>query len=180
MVVVLVVSVLVVSRSGHSPTTPAGTGSTAPTAPTTSPTTRSAGPYAVGTQTLDLSEPVPGGASRSLPTVVRYPARGTAGSTVPGAVPDRTDGPYPLLVFSQGYQVAAESYAALLTHWAESGYVVVDPTYPLTDPSGPTNESDIANHPTDLRFVISSVLQAGGLTVSASPCTASRGTPPEA
>jgi predicted dienelactone hydrolase len=40
--------------------------------------------------------------------------------------------------------------------------VVADPTYPLTDPSAPggVNETDILNHPADLRFVISSLLAA--------------------
>jgi predicted dienelactone hydrolase len=69
-------------------------------------------------------------------------------------------------VFSQGYDVAAEIYAPLLHDWAASGYVVVDPTYPFTDPQAPEgiDEQDIVNHPADLRFVLSAVLQA-----SASP-----------
>jgi predicted dienelactone hydrolase len=65
-------------------------------------------------------------------------------------------------VFSQGFDVLAESYAALLRAWASAGYVVAAPTYPDTSPNGPgpVNENDIVNHPADLRFVISALLAA--------------------
>jgi fermentation-respiration switch protein FrsA (DUF1100 family) len=67
-----------------------------------------------------------------------------------------------LVVFSQGFDYPAEGYAALLDSWARAGYVVADPTYPLTDPSGPVavNENDILHHPADLSFVISRLLAA--------------------
>ncbi len=126
------------------------------------------GPYAVGTAAVNLVEPATGGLpARVLPTSVRYPAQGIPGGPETAmAPPSRDNGPYPLVVFSQGYDVAAEAYAGLLEHWASAGYVVVDPTYPFTDPAsaGGVDERDIANHPGDLRFVISSILQA-----SASP-----------
>ena len=114
-------------------------------------------PYRVKRTALALLEPATGSLAnaktstgqpvRALPTVVRYPA---------GA------GPVPLIVFSQGYNYPAEGYAALLTAWARAGFVVADPTYPDTDPSTPggPNESDIVNHPTDLRFVISALIAA--------------------
>jgi predicted dienelactone hydrolase len=89
---------------------------------------------------------------RLLPTVVRYPilARGTVGAR------------FPLVVFSQGFDEPAEAYSALLDAWTRAGYVVAAPTYPLTDPTQPTgvNESDIVNHPADLRFVISALQAA--------------------
>ena len=42
--------------------------------------------------------------------------------------------------------------------------MVAAPTYPLTDPSAPggVNESDIVNHPADLRFVISALRAGAG------------------
>jgi predicted dienelactone hydrolase len=88
--------------------------------------------------------------------VIRYP-------TI-GASADRHDGPYPLIVFSQGYDLAAETYAPLLTAWAEHGYVVADPTYPKTDPSAPggLDENDIVHHPADLSFVITQLLAMSG------------------
>ncbi len=109
--------------------------------------------------TLTLSEPSPapiatgrsasGQPVRVLPTVVRYPIVGTRTGRAR----------FPLVVFSQGFHEPAEAYSGLLNAWARAGYVVAAPTYPLTDPSSPggVNESDIVNHPADLRFVISAL-----------------------
>jgi predicted dienelactone hydrolase len=102
--------------------------------------------------------------ARALLTRVRYPATGTpGGAPVPGAPADLAHGPFPLVIFSQGFNYPAEGYAALMDAWARAGYVVADPTYPLTDPLTPggVNEEDIIHHPTDLRFVISSLLKRG-------------------
>jgi predicted dienelactone hydrolase len=100
---------------------------------------------------------------RTLVTRVRYPALGSPTSgAVPGAPPATNHGPFPLVIFSQGFNYPAEGYAGLMDAWARAGYVVADPTYPLTDPSAPgaVNEDDILRHPTDLRFVISRLLDA--------------------
>jgi predicted dienelactone hydrolase len=130
-------------------------------------------PYRVGTEQIKLIEPAGGARTnattasgrpvRALPTVIRYPALGAAGAgDHPGARPSTAGGPFPLIVFSEGYNVSAEVYSALLDAWARAGYVVADPTYPFNDPSTPggPQESDIVNHPADLRFVISSLLAA--------------------
>lgn len=122
-------------------------------------------PYAVGTILLDLSEPsTEGNIVRSLPTEVRYPATGPPGAPdQTAAAPERTPGPYPLVVFSAGYDIEPEAYASLLDSWAAAGFIVVDPVYPFTAPSSPgqLDEGDIANHPADLSFVITSILDAG-------------------
>lgn len=130
--------------------------------------------YRVGITHMVLNEPsspaiatghtASGQPVRVLPTVVRYPARGLPdGSSHPGAPPDTADGPFPLVVFSQGFDISAEAYSGLLNAWAKAGFVVADPTYPDTDPAGheAVNESDIVNHPGDLRYVISALLSAG-------------------
>lgn len=119
------------------------------------------------TSSLANAKTSSGQPARSLPTTVRYPASGKpgppGGSPVPGAPPQRAAGPFPLVVFSQGYDYPAEGYSALLDAWARAGFVVADPTYPDTDPSTPggPNESDIVNHPADLRFVLSALIAAG-------------------
>lgn len=114
---------------------------------------------------MTFTEPaVPGGAARSLPTTIRYPALGSAGSPdLALAVPDRNGGPYPLIVFSEGYDIDPETYAPLLDAWAAAGYVVADPVYPFTAPSSPGGlmRSDIVNHPGDLQFVITSMIEEG-------------------
>jgi predicted dienelactone hydrolase len=124
----------------------------------------------VGSVTLELAEPsspgiatgrtAGGAAIRTLPTVVRYPAIGAAnGHDNPGATPAHASAPFPLIVFSQGYAMPAAAYSWLMHAWASAGYVVAAPTYPHTNPDSPggPNESDIVNHPADLRFVIASL-----------------------
>lgn len=115
-----------------------------------SPVTLPQPPFAVGSTTVDLTD-----GPRVLPTVVRYPAL-TAGS---GAAPLRAGGPWPLIVFSQGYDIAPESYSVLLAAWAASGFVVADPAYPYTSPGSPggLDENDIVNHPSDLRSVVTAL-----------------------
>lgn len=94
-----------------------------------------------------LGQPV-----RDLPTVVRYPI----------VRPRTALSRFPLVVFSQGFDEPAQAYSGLLDSWVRAGYVVAAPTYPRTDPSAPggVNESDIVNHPADLRFVISALRAA--------------------
>jgi alpha-beta hydrolase superfamily lysophospholipase len=117
------------------------------------------GPFRVIRTELSLVEPAsassdPAAGPRRLPTVVRYPVLhpGVAGPHEP----------LPLIVFSQGFAEPAESYAGLLHAWAAAGFVVADPTYPRTDPDAPAgpDESDIVNHPADLRFVIGALTHA--------------------
>jgi dienelactone hydrolase len=101
--------------------------------------------------------------ARALLTRIRYPALGPLGSAaMAGARPAVGDGPFPLVIFSQGFDYPAEGYAALMDAWAKAGYVVADPTYPFTDPAAGTgvNEDDILHHPADLSSVISRVLEA--------------------
>jgi predicted dienelactone hydrolase len=175
--VVVVIAIVVVSgasggRSGRSSTSASAAQHTAPSGVRHKARPRPVRPpsaYRVGITSLALLEPAatPHTASsapaRSLPTRVRYPALGTpAVAPAPGAQPDRGHGPFPLVVFSQGFNYPAEGYAALMNAWARAGYVVADPSYPLTDPTEPdrVNEDDILHHPADLRFVISQLLNA--------------------
>jgi len=84
-------------------------------------------------------------APRTLETIVRYPA----------AARDE-----PLVVFGHGFALTPAPYAPLLRAWAEAGYVVAAPVFPLGNanaPGGP-DESDLVNQPRDLSFVISRLL----------------------
>ncbi len=100
---------------------------------------------------------------RTLLTYVRYPALGAPGRTdLPDAPAARTDGPFPLVVFGHGFDVTPALYARLLQSWARAGFVVAAPVFPLenTDAPGGPDESDLANQPADMRFVISRILAA--------------------
>lgn len=144
--------------NGAPPRSQPQAGTSAPRAATTSTSgastageRRGVGTYTVAQVNLALVEPASGtGSARTLPTTVWYPhAKGAAGSS-----PDRAGGPYPLLVFSQGFNAPVTTYATLLTDWASAGFVVAAPTYPHTSPNETPDETDIRLHPADLQFVI--------------------------
>ena len=132
------------------------------TSPSATSTSTLASTSAVGIISLRLVEPATAThAARSLETNVRYPATGVAsGRDVVGAAPLRDQGPHPLVVFSQGFDIQPEAYALLLDAWASAGYVVADPVYPFTSPqaAGGLVRADIVHHPADLSFVITSLL----------------------
>jgi acetyl esterase/lipase len=152
---------------------PATTTTTAPLVP---PTTVRISPdpnrrWAVGVATftfVDISRPTgpagtdPGEASRTLPTIVRYPTAGAA--TRPealGAAPLRAGGPFPLIVFAHGYDSSPAVYAALLDAWAGAGYVVAAPAFPRATAGGPLDEKDLDHQPGDVSFVIGRMLASG-------------------
>jgi dienelactone hydrolase len=150
-----------------------GASTSASTASTVAPTGRPpAGPFAVGTllRTLvDTSRPTAaqGGApakpSRTLVTTILYPALGPPGPMArPNAPPDTAAGPFPLVVFAPGTGGAPADFGALLGSWAEAGYVVVAPEFPLTGAHAPGGAvvSDYVNQPGDVRFVIDRLLRA--------------------
>jgi dienelactone hydrolase len=110
---------------------------------------------------------------RTLLTYVRYPALGPPGaSDIPDAPPATATGPYPLIVFAHGFAVTPAPYTRLLQSWARAGYVVAAPVFPLASadaPDGP-DEADVINQPSDVSFVISSLL-APSTTPGAGPLT---------
>jgi dienelactone hydrolase len=121
--------------------------------------------YPVGTSTatfVDSSRATSangdfGGApTRTLPTQFWYPA------AADGATPDRAHGPFPLVVFSHGYNVTPDFYAPLLERWAAAGYVVAAPTYPILSGSdGGASHVDYEQTWGDTSFVITQILALG-------------------
>ena len=172
LVAAAVALIVVVARSG-----PGSRQHSAPgTAPTqsTSTTTQGGEPppssFAVGLRVLRLIDTsrtitLANGTTepRVLLTYVRYPALGAPGRTdLPGAPAARADGPFPLLLFGHGFAVTPALYGRLLQSWAQAGYVVAAPVFPLENanaPGGP-DEADLTNQPADMSFVISRMLAA--------------------
>jgi dienelactone hydrolase len=102
---------------------------------------------------------------RRLQTVIRYPALGDPSPVdVRGAPPARANGPFPLIVFAHGFDVTPDTYARLLRAWAQAGYVVAAPAFPLTNANAPggADESDLVNQPKDMSVVISRMLARNG------------------
>jgi dienelactone hydrolase len=88
---------------------------------------------------------------------------GDPGLVGDGLAPDRTHGPYPVVMFTHGYGVTPDFYTALLERWAHAGYVVVAPTYPILsgEPAGPSDVVGWDDTFTDTSFVLSRVLALG-------------------
>jgi predicted dienelactone hydrolase len=124
--------------------------------------TKPRGPFAVGLLVLRLVDTgrLIGSQPRTLVTVVRYPAVGAPSARdLPNAPPERSAGPFPLVVFVHGYRLAPFTYTRLLHAWARAGYVVAAPFFPLTNANAPAvDRSDLTNQPQDVRFVISRLL----------------------
>jgi fermentation-respiration switch protein FrsA (DUF1100 family) len=103
------------------------------------------------------------GADRPLPTRVWYPATGTAPSSpspVDGAPP--VAGRFPLVLFSHGLTSAPDDFAALLSRWAQAGFVVAAIKYPRTSYGAePFQPEDVANQPADARLVLDRLLDLG-------------------
>ena len=134
------------------------------------------GPYAIGTRDLtfvDTSRPTPpngsypGAPSRTLPTRVWYPVDptpSTSAGTAGVGLPPASGGPFPVVAYAHGYLANNLSGAPFGEHLASHGYVVVAPTFPLSNggaPGGPTF-ADVANQPGDLAFSVQAVAALGG------------------
>jgi len=129
------------------------------------------GPFPVGVSTLTLvdeSRPTdpnrsyPGADSRTQVTEVWYPAEGkTQPAEVRDAPLDRSQAPYPLIVFSHGYTGVRRQSVSSTAHLASHGYIVISPDYPLSNgaaPGGP-RAGDVLNQPGDVSFLIDSFLR---------------------
>ena len=127
------------------------------------------GSFAVGQASfvfVDTSRPtapnhgVPEKDSRTLRTVVYYPAAGTpGGAVVPGATPV-AGRRFPLVIFAHGFTAVGRVYFAILQAWAAAGYVVAAPDFPLSSggAEGGPSSGDYINQPADESFVVDQVL----------------------
>lgn len=124
------------------------------------------GPYAVGEAQLTLVDPsrptqpigtYAGAPDRTLPTRIWYPATSAGNGATPSA-----DGPFPIIAWAHGFSSANFEGQFVGAHLASHGYVVVAPTFPLSNGGAPAGPSiaDMTNQPGDLDFVMREI--AGG------------------
>jgi len=96
-----------------------------------------------------------------------------AGAGLPGAADRRLvtqlwvpagDGPFPLVAFSHGLAGHPRKFTHLFRAWAEAGYLVAAPAFPLSNDEvpGESTFTDLPNQPGDVSFVISEVLDQEG------------------
>ena len=71
------------------------------------------------------------------------------------------DGPFPLVVLAHGKDGNPDRLSGLATGWAEAGYVVAVPAFPLTNDTidGGARIPDYVNQPGDVSFVIDEMLR---------------------
>jgi dienelactone hydrolase len=85
-------------------------------------------------------------------------SRDRAAEPVDGA--PAADGRFPLLVFAHGWTGTGPSLVPAAQHWAEAGYVVALPTFPLSK-EGIGFSGDLPQQPGDVSFTIDTVLGYG-------------------
>jgi predicted esterase len=116
--------------------------------------------YALGRRDFAFAR----GADRPLPTRVWYPAQGavpSAPTPVDGAAP--AAGRFPLIVFSHGLTANPNDFAAMLSRWAQAGFVVAGPAFPHTATGvADFDAGDVVNQPADVEAVFDQLLALSG------------------
>jgi dienelactone hydrolase len=104
----------------------------------------------------------PGAPTRTLPTVLLYPAKGEpGGEPAENAPPVHKRQRFPVIVFAHGMGATVPPYLSALEAWAARGYVVAAPTFPLSSGTAPGGPSlvDYQEQPADVSFVLDRVLR---------------------
>ncbi|HEY5155179.1 MAG TPA: hypothetical protein VIJ47_10630 [Acidimicrobiales bacterium] len=134
-------------------------GSSSVDAPAGAPAVTTVAPYPVTHTTISLVDPSrPTEAGTQTP---EHPGR-TLDTDV--YVPDGP-GPFPLIVFAHGMGGSTGRVVGLLTAWAEAGFVVAAPSFPVTNdrvPGASENWRNVAAQPGDVSFVLDTLLGTGG------------------
>ncbi|MCY3633616.1 MAG: neocarzinostatin apoprotein domain-containing protein [bacterium] len=103
----------------------------------------------------------PGKDSRTLRTLLVYPAAadGSAASPVENAQP--AGGPYPLVLLAHGLSGYPEGYGEFLAAIASAGYIIAAPEFPRSSRFNPggADAGDTESQPGDLSFLIDTVVQ---------------------
>lgn len=131
---------------------------TAPTSTTTTtiaPDPRSGRPYGVTTSQITFVDP-----TRPTPSTANLAAAEERTVEVWLTLPD-TDVAVPLVVFSHGMSGHARKFEDLHRVWAEAGYAVAAPVFPLSNDGVEGswgNLHDVPNQPGDVAFVLDELL----------------------
>lgn len=70
-------------------------------------------------------------------------------------------GPFPLILFSHGLDGHPEKFTKLFSVWADAGFAVAAPAFPLTNShyaNANSNVGDVGEQPADVSFVLTKVL----------------------
>jgi predicted dienelactone hydrolase len=130
------------------------------------------GPYAVGTQVVTIDAD----GEQPIEVVVWYPALNPdnkeeafaypivmspdltiyiSGHALENAAPDKSDAPYPLVIFSHGFGTVSRTYAYLNEHLASYGFVVMGPLHTeVWEPTFSDMWGSTVERPMDIQKVI--------------------------
>jgi dienelactone hydrolase len=110
--------------------------------------------FAVGRRSYSFAR----GADRPLPVRVWHPVAGEpGGDPTDNATP--AAGRFPLVLFSHGLTAQPDDFAAMLSRWAQAGFVVAAPIYPHTSYGAADYQPlDVANQPADASYVLTQLL----------------------
>lgn len=102
----------------------------------------------------------PGKDSRTLRTLLVYPAAVDGSATDPVENAQPAGGPYPLVLLAHGLSGYPEGYGEFLVAIASGGYVVVAPEFPRSSRFNPggADAGDTGSQPGDLSFLIDSIV----------------------
>ena len=134
------------AKQGSSSNTATSQPSTSTTSPRMLPGHTSWIETFVDTSRPTVPTPGPGRSSRTLVTAVYRP---------------NGSGPFPLIVFAHGLIGHPEKFTKLFSVWADAGFAVAAPAFPLTNshfPKALANSADAVNQAADVSFVLDKVL----------------------
>jgi dienelactone hydrolase len=120
------------------------------------------GPYAVDRTSQSFARTLPNGQTRTIETQIWYPVAKDAPAT-PAQLAPRTatiGGPFPLLVFSHGYQGSPQNYSLLFRHLVSHGFVVAAPDHRDCKSQCGAAEyaQEVAVRPADVSMVLDGML----------------------
>lgn len=142
--------------------TEASSDAAANVAPATQASLTEKGEYGVATLDITLTDSTrrtpangsfAGAPDRTLDTTIWYPATDDGG-------PVAGSGPFPIIGYAHGFLSSKAEAADVKAHLASHGYIVVAPTFPLSNGSalgGTPTFKDMANQPGDVAFVMKQV-----------------------
>ncbi len=125
------------------------------------------GPYAVGLARQVFSRTLPNGQTRNVETWVWYPSPdqgdtwdATIGVRYGIGRPVAPGGPFPLIVFSHGYQASPTNYSKLIAHLASHGFVVAGPEHRdcTAQCTAQNREREVDTRPADVSAVLDGLL----------------------
>jgi dienelactone hydrolase len=136
------------------------------TTSSSAPTTTTSGPpgerdYEIGQSSFTVVDPTRTTAAVAAAGLGAQPSRSVDVTLLyPSIDGEPAEGPFPVVVFAHGWNGRADTFLEAGEVWAEAGYVVALPTFPLSR-EGVAFGDDYVNQPGDISAVLDSLAEGG-------------------